>query len=180
MAIFRQQLDFARPQPVVKLRGRLQGVLLLAVSVALAAGLVGRYQELAEGVEAAERQIQRLTRARTSDQPVRGSREALAEEVRRVNEAALRLTIPWQELFRAVESAADRRVALLALQPNFQKRELKISGEAENFGAIRRYIEQLEGGAALAEVRLISHEVITQPGAAAIRFELAATWRARA
>lgn len=178
--MFRQRLDFARPQPVVKMHGRLYGVLLLAMSAALAAGLVGRYQELADGLEAAERRIQRLTKASAPEQPVRGSREALAQEVRRVNEAALRLTIPWEELFRAVESAADKRVALLALQPNFQKRELKISAEAEDFGAIRRYIEQLESGSALAEVRLVSHEVVTQPSATAIRFELAATWRPRA
>lgn len=175
--MLRQRLDFAHPQPVVKLNGRLYGVLVLVASVALAIGLAVRYQELAEGIESVETQIKHLMRANAPGRLDRGSRETVAEEVRRVNQAAMRLTIPWEDLFRTLESATDKRVALLALQPNFQKRELKISGEAEDFGAIRQYIERLESGEALVEVRLISHEVVSRPNSTRIRFELTATWR---
>ena len=109
------------------------------------------------------------------------AREQMAKEVERVNRAAMQLTIPWEDLFQAVETATDnKRVALLALQPNFQKRELKISGEAEEYASILQYIERLEKGGALGEVRLISHEVVSQQNSSGIRFELAATWKVNA
>ena len=175
--MLRQRLDFAHPQPAVKLSGHALGTLVLAASVVLTAGLVAHYLELAEGNESAETQIRRLARANAPGRLVQGSREAVLEEVRRVNRAATQLTIPWEDLFQAVESATDKRVSLLALQPNFQKRELKISGEADDYGAILRYIERLEDGEALTEVRLISHELVVRQNASRIRFELISTWR---
>ena len=173
----RQRLNFARPQPTVKLNGQHHGAMVLAASVVLAAGLVDHYLDVTGEIESVETRIGRLARAGRPGQVVLGSREKVAEEVRRVNRAALQLTIPWEELFQAVESAADKNVALLALQPNFQKRELKISGEADNFNTIMKYLERLKDGEALTEVRLINHEVVSRPNASAIRFELNATWR---
>lgn len=178
--MLKQRIDFAHPQPPVKLTGPLLGGLMLAASVALAVGLVVRYQDLTAEIESTETKVERLMRANAPERTVRGLREAVAEEVRRVNLAAVRLTIPWEELFKTVEAATDKRVALLSLQPNFQKRELKISGEADDFGAILSYIGRLESGGALAEVRLVSHEVAGRQNSTAIRFEVAATWRPRA
>jgi len=175
--MLRQRLDFAHPQPLVKLNGRLYGSLVLIAGVALASALIVRYQDLAEGIDVAETQIKRLARSTALGRLDRGSREAIAEEIRRVNQAALRLTIPWGDLFRTVEAATDKRVALLSLQPNFQKRELRIIGEAEDFGAILRYIERLERGDTLAGVRLVSHEVVARPNSTQLRFELISTWR---
>ena len=54
---------------------------------------------------------------------------------------------------------------------------LKISGEANDFSAIMKYLERLKDGEALTEVRLVNHEVVSRPNANAIRFELNATWR---
>ena len=177
----RQRLNFALPQPIVKLKGRAHGILVLTASVALAAVLMHHYTELAGEIELVEARIGSLTRLTRPGRTAPASREQIAEEVRRANRAAAQLTIPWDDLFDAVESATDnKRVALLALQPNFQKRELKISGEAEEFGAIIEYIGRLERGEALGEVRLISHEVMSRQSSSGIRFELMAKWRVRA
>ena len=173
----RQRLNFACPQPTVRLNGRHHGAMVLAASVLVAAGLVDHYLDVVGEIESVETRIGRLARASRPGQMVLGSREKVAEEVRRVNRAAQQLTIPWEELFRAVELAADKNVALLALQPNFQKRELKISGEANDFSTIMKYLERLKDGEALTEVRLVNHEVVSRPNANAIRFELNATWR---
>jgi len=174
--MLRQRLDFAHSQPFVKLNGRLYGGLVLIAGIALASVLVVRYLDLAERTDTAETQIKRIARS-TALGRLGGSREAIAEEIRRVNQAALRLTIPWEDLFRTVEAATDKRVALLSLQPNVQKRELRIIGEAEDFGAILGYIERLERGEALAGVRLVSHEVVAGTNATHLRFELTSTWR---
>lgn len=176
--MLRQRLDFAHPQPAVKLNGTLHGSLVLVAGAALAFALFVHYQELAEETESAETRVKRLARSVAPGRLDRASREAVAEEIRRVNQAAQRLTIPWDSLFRTVEAAADKRVALLSLQPNFQKRELKITGEAEDYGAILKYIERLERGGALTGVRLVSHEVVVaRPNAMQMRFELNAGWR---
>jgi Tfp pilus assembly protein PilN len=175
--MLRQRLDFAHPQPTVKLSGMLHGGLVLGAAAALAFALVVHYQGLAEDMESAETRVKRLARSVAPGRLNGASREAMAEEIRNVNQAALRLTIPWESLFKTVEAAADKRVALLSLQPNFQKRELKITGEAQDYGAILKYIERLERGGALTGVRLVSHEVMARPNAMQMRFELNAGWR---
>ena len=175
--MLRHRLDFSQPQPAVRLNGTLHGSLVLVAGVVLAIALVVHYRNLVEETESAETQVKRLARSVAPGRLDRASREAMAEEIRRVNQAALSLTIPWDSLFKTVESAADRRVALLSLQPNFQKRELKITGEAEDYGAILKYIEHLERGGALSGVRLVSHEVVARPNAMQLRFELSAGWR---
>jgi Tfp pilus assembly protein PilN len=175
----RLRLDFAHPQPALRLGGGLAGVLVLAAAVALATALVVRHQDLVTETESVEARIARLARAGAPERIPAGSRERIAAEVHRINLAAVRLTIPWEELFQAVEAATDRRIALLALQPNFQKGELKISGEADDFSAIRQYMDRLGGGETLGEVRLVSHEVVTRPGESRIRFELTSAWRPR-
>ena len=176
----KQRLDFAHPQPAVKLKGNLPGVLVLAASLVICTGLALHYQNLAREIDAAEARIERLARLNSPQRQARGSsREALVEEVRQVNLAAAQLTIPWDNLFREVESATDRGVALLALQPNFQKRELRISGEADDFGALRLYLDRLAGGQQLEAVRLVSHELVTRGTATPVRFEITASWKAR-
>lgn len=177
--MLKQRLDFARPQPSIRLNGRLIGGLVLGASLALAAGLYFHYRNLAVEIESSEERIARLIRDGFAARPSLGSREAAAEEVRRVNQAAVQLTIPWDELFSAVESATDRRVSLLSLQPNFARRELRISGEAENFGALREYIERLNRRDALDGLRLMSHEVVSRQYGTQIRFELMGAWRLR-
>ena len=178
--MFRHRLDFAHPQPAVKLNGSRLGALVLAASLIVCAGLGWHYRALTQEIDAAEKRIEQLLRINSPlRQPRAGSRQTLINEVRLVNQAALQLTIPWDDLFREVESASDRRVALLALQPNFQKREVRISGEADDFGALRRYLDRLERGEELEGVRLISHEFVTRGTATPVRFEITAGWRVR-
>lgn len=178
--VFRHRLDFAHPQPAVKLNGSRLGALALAASLVVCAGLGLHYQALTQEIEAAEASIEQLLKSSSRlRQPRASSRQTLINEVRQVNQAALQLTIPWDELFRELESATDRRVALLALQPNFQKREIRISGEADDFGALRRYLDRLERGEELEGVRLISHEIVARGTATSVRFEITAGWRVR-
>ena len=58
----RQRLNFALPQPIVKLKGRAHGILVLTASVALAAVLMHHYTELAGEIELIEARIGSLTR----------------------------------------------------------------------------------------------------------------------
>jgi len=175
----KQHIDFLAPQPAVRLRTNLWGALTLVAAVLLVAGLVIRQMALMDGIEQTEADIMRLTRSEAPVQMSAASRKLMTEEVRQVNQVAEQLTIPWNDLFQAVESASSKRIALLSLQPDYRKRELRMAGEADDFEALRSYVAQLDTGDVLADVRLVNHEVVAGGAAGKVRFELLATWKRR-
>jgi Tfp pilus assembly protein PilN len=104
---------------------------------------------------------------------------ALALEVKRANEVLRQLSIPWGGLFQTLESAGGKDVALLALEPDTEKRLVKISGEAKSIAAMLDYIKQLENRDVLGTVYLQSHHVQLQDPEKPVRFELLAIWRVK-
>lgn len=105
--------------------------------------------------------------------------EDMAAQVRRANDVLHRLTLPWNALFRAVESAAGEDVALLAMEPDLEKRQVKIDGEARDFAALLNYITRLEEQAVFGPVHLQGHQVQQQDPDRPVRFSLLAVWRER-
>ena len=176
----RQRLDFVMPQPVVRLRTNLLGGLTLLAGILLAAGMIAYQVFLLDGIEQTEAQVAHLVRSESPVQASAATRKLVFEEVRQVNQVAEQLTIPWNDLFLAVESASSKHVALLSLQPDYRKHELRISGEADDFETLRAYTEQLGASQVLMDVRLLNHEVISGRGQGVVRFEVLATWRQRA
>lgn len=152
---------------------------MLVAGVLLSASVLVQHQRLADEVDSLEAAVRRLSRQSTPRPMAALSRDALADEVRRVNQAAAQLTIPWDELFAGIEAAQDREVALLSLNPDFTKREIRMAGEAADFQVLRRFSEKLAQGGVVSEVRLLSHEVVPGPTGQVLRFELSAVWRIR-
>jgi hypothetical protein len=176
----KQRLDFLTPQPAVRLRANLWGGLTLLAGVMLALGMIARQMYLLEGIEQNEAQVARLMRSGPPIQASAATRKLIVEEVKQVNQVAEQLTIPWNDLFLAVESASSKRIALLSLQPDYRKRELRIAGEADDFESLRAYTEHLGATEVLLDVRLVNHEVVSGRGPGVVRFEVLATWRLRA
>lgn len=103
--------------------------------------------------------------------------EDMAQEVKRANEVLRQLTLPWDELFKAVESAAGKEVALLVMEPNAEKHVVKISGETKDLAKLLKYITQLEEQDVFGQVYLQSHQVQQQNPDKPVRFSLLAVWR---
>jgi len=103
----------------------------------------------------------------------------MAVQVSRANEVLHKLTLPWNALFRAVESAAGKDIALLAMEPNLEKNQVKISGEARDFAALLNYITHLEEQAVFGPVYLQGHQVQQQDPDKPVRFSLLAVWRGK-
>lgn len=101
----------------------------------------------------------------------------LAREVKYANEVLRQLSLPWDGLFQAVESAGGKNVALRALEPDTEKQLVKISGEAKNIAAMLDYIKQLENRDVFGTVYLQSHHVQMQDSERPVRFVLLANWR---
>jgi len=101
----------------------------------------------------------------------------LAQEVNQANDVLRRLSVPWEALFQAVESSAGGKVTLLALEPDIEKHQMKISGETKNYTVLMSYLTQLQGHPVFSSVYLQNHHVQQQDPDKPLRFSLLATWQ---
>lgn len=159
------------------------GIALLVMAV-LALLLTGAYyRKLNDQATLWEAKAKRIKMASQQQlQVVRHEVKApadLALEVKGANEVLHRLNLPWEDLFQAVESAGNKEIALLALEPDTDKHLLKISGEAKNMAALLDYIKRLEERSAFGTVYLQSHQVQQQNPDKPVRFALLAIWRGK-
>ena len=103
-------------------------------------------------LEKAERPLQRHQAAAQTG-------KNLEQEMKSANDVLRQLTLPWDQLFDSVEAVGGGDVALLAMEPDFAKRTVKISGEARNLVAMLNYVAQLEQQGTFGTVYLQSHQV---------------------
>lgn len=169
-------LNFAQPQRPARPRSPLPGAVLLTIAILIAAGLVWQYLALAGRLDELEVRLAQVQgRVSREAQPVA---ETVAGEMRFAAEALAQGTIPWGGLFADIEAAAMADVALLALNPDAARQEIRISGEARDFTALAAYQERLASRSTLASVQLLSHQLVSSPAGLAVRFELLAIWSA--
>lgn len=124
-------------------------------------------QELKErkGLKPAEPQLQ-----------AKSSADLLAN-IEEAKKLASFLMIPWGDVFSALETSALDDLALLAIEPDARKRQLKITAEAKNKDIMFSYLEKLEGSSELANVYLLKHEIVEDVDQHPIRFVAVATWK---
>ena len=87
------------------------------------------------------------------------------------------LMIPWGDVLSALEAAALNDLALLAIEPDAKKRQLKITAEAKNKDILFSYLEKLEASDELANVYLLKHEIVEDVDQHPIRFVAVASWK---
>lgn len=168
-------LDYQQQRPVQWL-----GPLLLALA-ATAATFSGAYWlELNDRAAALERKLEMIEHGH-GIRFAGGQRgqQTLAQEVARANEVLHQLTLPWQELLLAVEAAGGRNVTLLSLEPDMERREVKIGGEARDMMVLLNYISQLEQQQVFGQVMLQSHQVQLREPERPVRFALLAVWKGK-
>lgn len=160
-----------------------EGVLLLvlALAVMVASGIY--YRNLSVQADLLESGVEQRERAAQRQLPGRRQGEhttvAMALEVKRANEVLRQLSLPWYGLLQTIESAGGKDVALLGLEPDTEKRLVKISGEAKNIAAMLDYIKQLENQDLFGNVYLQSHHIQLQDPERPVRFVLVAVWRVK-
>lgn len=157
------------------------GLLLLVVALATLIATGVHYRNLSTQAALLESRADGIQRA--TQRPPPGGRAGkrmaldLALEVKRANEVLRQLSVPWGGLFQTVESIDGKDVTLLALEPDMEKRLVKISGEAKNIAAMLDYIKQLENRNVFGIVYLQSHHTQLQDPEKPVRFVLQAIWR---
>lgn len=163
------QIDFVerRRSPLVVWVALLAAALLLGDALWQARALRLQATRLETAAAAPE-----TSRAEPAARDPAAERELAQTEV-----VARRLSLPWDELFRAIESASAQRVALLSIDPDAQSGRLTITGEAVDHRAVLAYLSRLSRLPQLRQVHLLEHEVQDE-APQSVRFVVAAHWRA--
>ena len=118
---------------------------------------------------APQRAQSKLTEKSTYPAPLR-------ENLAYANGVVQNLALPWDMLFKTVEGTGNVPVALLAVQPDPQKRMVRISGEAKDYAAVLTYLARLDGSDTLRNVHLLSHQLKQDDPQHPLLFTIAASW----
>jgi hypothetical protein len=153
-------------------RPRWLGYVLLAAALAVAGGLVVRYQAVQIDLGRASTVNDLYSSARRGPQPI--PKQQVDEQVKNAEAVVRQLALPWAMLIHALEEAAIKDVAILQLQPDAQERLLKITAEARNDEAMLEYLRRLAAAKALFKVHLLSHQVQTNDPQRPIQFSVQA------
>jgi len=97
------------------------------------------------------------------------------QEVAAVRDTVQRLTMPWDDLFAAIESAASDKVALAAIEPDPRNGTVTISGDGKDYLAALSYVLNLSHTEGLDRVQLVRHEQKNE----GVSFAVSAAWSAK-
>ncbi|SFU62305.1 hypothetical protein SAMN05216350_103195 [Polaromonas sp. YR568] len=173
-------LDYI-PRPVAAKRAGL-AILLLAVLVAAAMpALYVHYADQKQALQARHRQLERSQQYQAGHTTLSGAALQEAQsEIKRANEVILQLDLPWGPLFEAVEGSSHETVALLAIQPDAQKRMVSLAAEAKDMPSAVAYVKRLGREPILSDTHIINHQVQEQDPDKPLRFSVQAVWREKA
>jgi len=164
------QLDFVVPRK----RGRLAGLFVLGVALALAGALVVKYQEAQQRLHELDAVEALLSGARPAPAI---PRERLDAEMKSAQATVRQLALPWGQLIDALERASTKEVAVLHIQPDAQSRVVRVTAEARGEELMLQYLRRLASSGSFAEVHLLSHQVREDDPARPIQFSLQASFR---
>lgn len=102
--------------------------------------------------------------------------EATVREIHRANDVIEQIALPWDRLFRAVESAAGDKVGLLGITPDPKTGTVEVAGEAADLNAMFDYLKRLQRQPSLKAVYLLNNKLNDQDQQHPIRFTVTASW----
>jgi hypothetical protein len=155
----------------------LAGALLLLAGAGAVAAAGAEYMRVQSRVAGLELKVQ-AARQRTQPDPAQEKRNAgLNEEAGRT---AQELGIPWTRLLAELEEAsrdAADAVALLSIEPDHAKHNVRITGESRDLPGALAYVERLQKSSLLRYPMLESHDVRSDDPQHPVRFAIGAEWR---
>ena len=159
----------------------LSGMVVLVLAVILLIGVAQFNLALQQQVLELDQSIQQLKTSRglnkEAPKPQAKSSAELVAKIEEAKKLAAFLMIPWGNLFNALEGAALDDVAILSIEPDSKKRELKINAEAKNVKTMFSYLERLEASHDLVNIYLVKHEILEDMDQHPIRFMVMANWK---
>jgi alkanesulfonate monooxygenase SsuD/methylene tetrahydromethanopterin reductase-like flavin-dependent oxidoreductase (luciferase family) len=166
-------LDFRRAAPISP-----AGYLVLALGIVVAGVVAAAHLELNRQVE---RYSELAVRANAGEpekarEPVPFQGKSEKEALDNARLVVEHLTVPWDKLFAALEGVQEGDVAVLAITPNVQKRQVRVHAEAKSLASMLSYQRKLEETRLFTDVVLNEHEVQVQDPEKPVRFNVTLTW----
>ena len=171
------QLDFKQPPAS---GARWVGWLVLAAAVpavVLTSEAYSRADQTRELAKSRHVHLQGRLQAGSSQHMVAPPDATTLAAIRRANAVIDQLSVPWADLFNAVEAADARGLGVLSLTPNARDRTLRLAGEARSMGEMLAYAERMAAQPTLRQVHLLDYSTAVRDGVSVVSFTLAATWR---
>ena len=168
------QLDFSGARPALSLAG----ALLLAVGVVAAGVVVLEYRNISQHRAGLELKLAALARADALSSPAETPADARVAVS--VEQAATDLATPWTLLLAELEQASkdsQGEVALLGVEPDHGKHNVRVSAEARTMKLALAYVERLQASRSLSYPMLDRHEIRADDAQHPVRFELTGEWR---
>ena len=158
------------------------GLAILAGALAALALTGSYYQTLNQRIafwESKADRIERMARHQAPASPPLTEQATRAQilEVKQANQVVRQLTLPWNALFKAVETSGGEKIALLSMEPDMQKGMVKISGEAKDLNALLTYVKQLSTRKVFGNVFLQNHKIQETDPQKPLHFSLLAYWK---
>jgi Tfp pilus assembly protein PilN len=156
------------------------GIVVLALVAAAIVAMGFYYRNLSVQAERLDELVQRVEHklypGRSGAKTSTADAQRAGAEIKVANEVIMQLSLPWNELFNALEEANSSNIALLGIEPNANKRVVRVSGEAKNSAALFAYIRILQAHKSMSGVYLKHQQVQEQNPEKPIRFTLDASW----
>jgi len=102
-----------------------------------------------------------------------------ADELNAAQKAMDQLVIPWNVLFSAMEKAASDKVRLISLEPDAEKRRMRIVAETEDVYEMLEYLRRLSAQPGLGKIVLGNQQAMEDGQKPAVRFTLEGSWALR-
>lgn len=154
------------------------GWTLLTIAAGFGALLAWHRFELVREFEAGEAEHARLERPlRSAGHSLSADEQALTRaEMRLARRVIEQLDAPWDALFAAVETAYDDNVTLLGVEPEPERREVRLLAESKDTQAMLAYVRQVRQSPVLKDAWLANHQVNLQDPLRPVRFSINARW----
>lgn len=171
-------LDFIQTPLLSLTRFSWLGLLLLAASLAVAFFTWQTNQAKRDEYLGLKAKLTEINQQQQRKLPVKQAPLSIQpEQLKQLQETVNALAIPWNALFETIEQSDQKDIALLSLEPNSQKQQVVIMGEAKNLQVALAYIAQLERQPALSQVFLQKHSSDEADSSKPVSFTVMAKWK---
>lgn len=165
-------LDFGTPSRL----SRLWGSVILGIGLLACIWAAFDYQAATDDLTALQSHKESLEvrRGRQSSGLLPTTPES---EFAQIADAARQLRRPWDLLLQELENAADDSVALLSLEPDPLRQQLRITGEARQLGDALAFVQRLDDAKSLQRPTLTGHQSRQTNGEPVVTFSIQAGWK---
>lgn len=151
--------------------------LLVAVAAIFAADVTFTYLRLDEELVQLESRLLRSPRPSAGAAALKvGSAPPSEEELIAARDTIRRVAMPWDALFRALESAQTEGASLLSIEPDIEQGSVLLTGEARDYLRLLNYVSALSSVGTLSNVHLVRHEVKSGEPQRPLGFAISAKW----